>query len=120
MLLGKLLLASPGVFLVAVLTTLLVAMPKDEPVSEPAPLELVYAEPGQSRALTCDPPYDACNLRFRVSISSPNPDLYPCYVCLNGLCVPHEAWCLPGDLNGDGVVDLADFAILQAAFGEVR
>lgn len=33
---------------------------------------------------------------------------------------PGESLCFPEDINGDGVVDLKDFQLLQAAMGEVR
>lgn len=38
-----------------------------------------------------------------------------CYDC-GGFWVENECWCLRGDLNCDGFVDLADYAIIQAAF----
>ena len=41
-----------------------------------------------------------------------------CYDCkTTGRCVPHECWCVLGDLNCDGIVDLADFAVFQNALG---
>jgi hypothetical protein len=34
-------------------------------------------------------------------------------------CNAIARWCLTGDINGDGVVNLADLLILAAAFGSV-
>lgn len=58
-----------------------------------------------------------CEVQYRVSFSH-----RACYDCGDGVMgdgpmVPHRCWCLVGDLNCDGVVDLRDYAIMQRAFG---
>lgn len=56
-------------------------------------------------------------LQYNVTFSSSDPTIRFGYNCGEGVCVEHECWCLLGDLNCDGIVNLKDYKILQAAFG---
>ena len=63
-------------------------------------------------AITCNGgPENGCELYHKL-VSSSHP---LCYDCEGGPCIPYAAWCLQGDLDWDGDVDLADFALWQRA-----
>jgi hypothetical protein len=57
---------------------------------------------------------------YRFEVGSYNDNSAGCRLCLGvtvTLC-PRASCCRPGDVNGDGLVDLADLGILLANFGE--